>query len=76
MLGLWIKNSLNTDDKRKLRAFGYLYTLHNQYDGAVVFFVMVKMVRPDIRAGCSDTKKNLETMKMSQCKNDTPKSNL
>ena len=54
MIGLWINNSLTTDDKRKLRAFRTAYTFNNQYDGAAMFFVILKMVRPDTREGCSD----------------------
>ena len=34
------------------------------------------MVRPNICAGFSDIKSNLENMKMSHFKHDTPKSNL
>ena len=44
---LWIKNSLTTDTKRKLRAFNYAYTFNTQDDGAAMFFVIFKMVRPD-----------------------------
>ena len=40
------------------------------------FVVVVKMVQPDTRAGCSDIQKNLETMKMSQFKPYIPKANL
>ena len=40
-----------------------------------MFFSVVKMVRPDTRAGCSDIKTKLETMKMSQFKHDIYKSN-
>ena len=45
MLGIWIKNSLNIDSKRNLRAFNYAYTLNGQDDGATMFFVIVKMVQ-------------------------------
>ena len=76
MLGLWIKNSLPTDNKRKLRYLNSAYTFNNQDDGAAMFFVIVKMVRPDTRAGCSDTKSNLENMKISHFKNDITKANL
>ena len=50
------KNSMNTDDKRKLRDFKYVYTFNSQDDGATIIFVIVKMVRPDTRTGCSDIK--------------------
>ena len=76
MLGLWIKNSLTTDSKRKLRAFNYAYTLNAQDDGATMFFVIVKMVQPDTHSGCSDIKYKLENMKMSHFKHDIPKANL
>ena len=45
MLGLWIKNSMTTNSKCKLRAFNYAYTLNAQDDGATMFFVIVKMVQ-------------------------------
>ena len=41
-----------------------------------MFFVIVKMVRPDTRAGCLDIKTKLDTMKMSQFKHDISKENL
>ena len=44
MLGLWIKNYLTTDDKRKLRDFRSTYTFNTQYDGAAMLFFIVKMV--------------------------------
>ena len=75
-LGLCIKDYLKTDAKRKLRAFRSEYTFNNQDDGAVIFFVILKMVRPDTHTGCSDIKYNLEKMKMSNFKYDTPKTNL
>ena len=52
MIGLWIKNSLATFSKRKLRDFKSEYIFNTQYDGYAMFFVIVKMVRPDTRAGC------------------------
>ena len=41
-----------------------------------MFFVMVKMVHPDTRAGWSDIKTKLETTKMSQFKHGISKENL
>ena len=41
MPGLWIKNSLATDAKRKLRE-KYAYTFNAQYYGASTFFVIEK----------------------------------
>ena len=76
MLGLWIKDSLTTYDKRKLRAFRSAYTFNTQDDGDAMFFAILKMVRPDTCAGCSDIKSNLENTKMSHFKNDIPKANL
>ena len=58
-IGLFIKNYLNTDAKRKLRVSRSGYTYNNQDDGAAMFFVIVKMVRPDTCAGCSDIKYNM-----------------
>ena len=51
MLGLWIKNSLTTDDKRNVRAFRSAYNLKTQDYGAVAFFAIVKMVWPNTCAG-------------------------
>ena len=76
MIGLWIKNSLTTDDKCKLRDFRSAYTFNIQDDGAAMFFVIIKIVQPDTRAGCSGIKSNLENINMSQLKHDIPKSNL
>ena len=76
MLGLWIKNYLTTNTKRKLRAFKYAYTFNAQDYGAATLFVIVKMVCPDTRAGCLDIKYKLENINMSHFKDDTPKSNL
>ena len=44
MLGLWIKNSLTTDAKCKLRYFNSAYSFKSQYDGAAIFLVIFKMV--------------------------------
>ena len=76
IISLWIKNSLNTDAKRKLRYFKTSYTYNNQDYGSVMFFVVVKMVRPDTHAVCSDIKTNLESIRMSHFKHDIPKTNL
>ena len=54
--------------------FKYAYNFNAQNDGSAMFFVIVKMVRPDTCAGCSDIKSNLENIKMSHFKHDTPKS--
>ena len=51
MIGLWIKNSLTTNVKRELRAFKPAYNFNAQDYGAAMLFVIVKMVRPDTRAG-------------------------
>ena len=42
MLDLWIKNSLTTDAKFKLRDFNYAYTLNVQDDGSAMLFVILK----------------------------------
>ena len=60
MLGLWTKKSMNTGDKRKVRSFESAYTFNAQYDGAAMFFVIVKMLQPDTCAGFSDIKSNME----------------
>ena len=65
MLGLWIKNSLTTNAKRKSMDFKSAYTFNTQYDGFARFFVIVKMVRHDTHAGCSYIKSKLENMNMS-----------
>ena len=61
---------------KKLRTFRSVYNFNNQDDGDEMFFVIVKMLRPDTRIGCSDIKSKLENMYMSQLEYDTPKSNL
>ena len=66
----WIKNSLTTDAKRKLRYFKPEYTSNAQYDGAAMFFVVVKMVQLDTHVGCSDIKSNLKNMKMYHFKHE------
>ena len=58
-LSLWIKNSLTTDEKHKLRAFKTSYTYNNQDDGATIFFVIVKFYRPDTCAGYLYIKTNI-----------------
>ena len=55
---------MTTDAKHKLRDFK-----------AEIFFVIVKMMRPDICAGRSYINMNLENMKLSQLKHNTPKAN-
>ena len=42
IISLWIKNSLTTDSKHKLRDFTTSYTYNNKYDGAKILFVIVK----------------------------------
>ena len=76
ILGLWIKNSLKTNDKRSLRDFKSVYTFNTQDYGAAMLFVIIKMVRPDTRAGCSYIDSKMENMKMSHFKHDIPKYNL
>ena len=76
ILILWIKNSLTTDAKLELRAYKNSYAYNNQNYGAAMFFVIVKMVRPDTCARCSYIKTKLETMKISQLKYDITRSNL
>ena len=51
MLSLWVKHSLTTDDKQKLMIFNTSYIYNNQDDGAKMFFVVVKIVRPDTYTG-------------------------
>ena len=51
MVGLCIKSSLTTDDKRKLRAFKSAYTFNTQDYGAEMLFVILKTVQLDTRAG-------------------------
>ena len=75
MIGLWIKNYLTTNPNRKLRVFKSAYNFKAQYDGSAMFFVIVKMVRPDTRTGCTDINYYLENMKMYHFKHDTPKAN-
>ena len=41
-----------------------------------MFFVIVKIVLPDTRAGWSDVKYKLLKMKMYQFKHDIPKANM
>ena len=59
MLVQCIKNSLTTYDKRKLRSFRSAYTFNTQDDGDSMFFVVVKMLPPDTRAGFSDINSKL-----------------
>ena len=70
MLVIWINKSLKTDGKSRLRYFRNEYILKNQYDGAAMFFATLKMLCADIRAGLSDIKYNMDTMKMSQLKHN------
>ena len=76
MIILYINNSLATDAKFKLKSFKTSHTYNNQDDVTVVFYVMVKMLRPDTFSGFSDINRNLETMRMYHFKHDIPKSNL
>ena len=41
-----------------------------------MFFVILKIVRPNTHTGCSDTNSNLENMKMFHLKHETSKANL
>ena len=54
MLSLWIKNSLATGEKHKLRAFKTSYIYNNQDDGFAIFFVNVEFSHPYTRVGCLD----------------------
>ena len=56
---LYIKNSMNTNVKLKLRAFKTSYTYKNKYGGAAIFFSIIKIVYPDTHVGFSDIKINL-----------------
>ena len=47
-----------------------------QDDGVAIFFVVVKMVGPDTRAGLSYIESNIYIMKMSQFKHNIPRANL
>ena len=76
MLGLRIKNVLTTDSKWKLRDFRSAYTFNTQDNVAAMLFVIVKMVWPETRSGCSDIKYKLENKEMSQFKHDNPKAKL
>ena len=76
ILVLWINNYLTTESKINLKAFGTSYNFNNQYYRAEMFLVIVKIVHPDTRAGCSDIKTQLEIMKMSQLNQDISKENL
>ena len=76
VLGLWINNSLNTNDNHKSRDLDSAYTLNDQDYGSAMFFIIVKMVRPDTRTGGSDIKSNLENTKKSYFKHVIPKANM
>ena len=76
MICLWINNSLTTNVNCKLRYFKSTYTFNAQYYGSAMFFVTVKMVRPDKCAEFSDIKSNLENMILSHFKRDIHKANL
>ena len=58
-LGLWIKNSLTIDAKRKFRDFNSTYIFNFQVDGSAMSFFILEMVRPGTHIGCSDIKYNL-----------------
>ena len=72
MIILYIKNSLTTDAKRKLGAYKTSYAYRRKYYRAAMLFVIWKMAHPNTCASWSDIKKNMETMKLSKFKNDTP----
>ena len=40
MLSMWIRNSLITDEKQKLREYKNLYAHNSQDDASVMFFVI------------------------------------
>ena len=60
----------------QLIPFRTSYKLNNQDDGDAIFFLIVKMVHPDTRDGCSDIKTKIDTMKMYQFKRSTSNANL
>ena len=76
ILFLCIENLLTTDAKRKSRDFNTAYTYNKQDDGDIFCFFIVNIVRPDTRAGWSEIKKKLKTMRISQLKHNITKSNL
>ena len=76
MLGLRIMNYSTNYYKCKLRYFRSAYTFNTQDDGAAMFFVIVKMVQLDTRAGFSDIKSKLENMKMYYFEHEIPNFNL
>ena len=71
ILILWVKSLLTTYEKRKLRYSKTSYAFNVQDNGAVIFFVVVKIVCPDTSDGLFDIKK-LYTIKMSHFNYDLP----
>ena len=59
MLGLRIMNYSTNYYKCKLRYFRSAYTFNTQDDGDSMFFVVIKMLPPDTRAGFSDINSKL-----------------
>ena len=57
IISLGIIKSPTKDAKHKLMAFKTSCDFNGQYYGAAIFFIVVKMVSPDARAGCYDIKK-------------------
>ena len=51
MLKLWIRNSLTTYVKTKLRQYNTSYACNIQYDGSKMLFVIFKMAHPDKNEG-------------------------
>ena len=50
VLILWIRNLQTTDSKRKFKAFKIAYTFNIKEERGALFFVIIKMICPDIRA--------------------------
>ena len=76
MIILWIRSPLTTYVKCKWRAYNTLYAYNSQYDRSAMFFVVIKIVRPDTQTGLSEIKTKMETTRMYQLLYDTPKANL
>ena len=57
-----------------MRDFKSSYTFNSQYDGAAIFFVIIKIVRPDTCALLSDINYNLETWRCLISNMTSPKS--
>ena len=76
MLIMWIRKSLTTDAKHKLKFYNNYYAYTVQDDGDKMFFFIVKMVHPDTSEVLSDIKENMDSIRTSQLNHDTHKVNL